>query len=118
VAPVIGRLHGIFARAVTRALAAPERLAGWPGVPTFREAGYPEVVVSVWLGLSGPAGLPDAVADRLHRETRAALARPEVAARLAEMGSGPGRGLSRTEFVAREAARRAGLARASGARAE
>jgi tripartite-type tricarboxylate transporter receptor subunit TctC len=102
-------------------LAAPERLARWPGVPTFREAGYPEMVVSVWFGFSGPAGLPDAVADRLHREARDALARPEVAARLAEMGSGPDRGLSRTEFaafVAREAARWAELARASGARAE
>ena len=57
------------------ALAAPERSAGWPDVPTFREAGYPEMVASVWHGLSGPAGLPDAVADRLHREVQAALAR-------------------------------------------
>ena len=103
------------------ALAAPERSAGWPDVPTFREAGYPEMVASVWLGLSGPAGLPDAVADRLHREVQAALARPDVAARLAEFGSGPNRGLPRAafaDFVAREVTRWTEVARASGARAE
>ncbi|WP_347547236.1 tripartite tricarboxylate transporter substrate binding protein [Roseomonas sp. CAU 1739] len=59
------------------AIAAPQRLAGWPEVPTFREAGYPEMVVSVWFGISAPAGLPDAIADRLHHEIQLALARPE-----------------------------------------
>jgi tripartite-type tricarboxylate transporter receptor subunit TctC len=103
------------------AIAAPDRLEGWPAVPTFREAGYPDMLVSVWFGLSGPAGLPNAIADRLHREARAALARPEFAGRFADMGSGPDRGLSRAEFggfVAQEAARWAGVVRAAGVRPE
>jgi tripartite-type tricarboxylate transporter receptor subunit TctC len=103
------------------AIAAPKRLAGWPAVPTFGEAGYPDMVVSIWFGLSGPAGLPDAIADRLHREVQTALARPEIAARLAELGSSPSRGLSRAEynaFVAREGERWGEAARAGGIRAE
>ena len=102
-------------------IAAPERLAGWPDVPTFREAGYPDMVVSVWFGVSGPFGLPDRIADRLHHDIQAALAGPEVATRLAELGSGPNRGLSRSEytaFVAREGARWGEAARAGGIRAE
>jgi tripartite-type tricarboxylate transporter receptor subunit TctC len=103
------------------AITAPERLAGWPAVPTFSEAGYPAMDVSVWFGLSGPAGLPDTIADRLHQEVQAALARPEVATRLAELGSGPNRGLSRsafTAFVAREGTRWGEAARAGNVRAE
>jgi tripartite-type tricarboxylate transporter receptor subunit TctC len=103
------------------AASAPERLAGWPEVPTFREQGFPDLVSSVWISVAGPAGLPDVVADRLHAEIQAALARPEVAARLAEIGSGPNRGLSRaalTAYVAQEGARWGELARAANIRAE
>src|SRR3712207_1272949 len=39
------------------ALGAPERLAGWPAVPTFREQGV-DLVTTVWFGLCAPAGLP------------------------------------------------------------
>jgi tripartite-type tricarboxylate transporter receptor subunit TctC len=101
------------------ALAARERVPGWPAVPTFREEGL-DLVAAAWFGLCGPAGLPAAVADRLHREAQAAVTAPEVAALLAWLGSAPNRGLSRAEtaaFVAAEAERWGDAARAAGVQA-
>ena len=102
------------------ALAARERLPGWPAVPTFREEGL-DLVATAWFGLCGPAGLPAAIADRLHREAHAAVTAPEVAALIARLGSAPNRGLSRAEtaaFVAAEAKRWGDAARAAGVQAE
>jgi hypothetical protein len=103
------------------AVAAPARLPGWPDVPTFAEAARLDFVASVWLGLSAPAGLPEAISDRLHREAVAARAQPDAAERIAALGSAPDRALSRaafTDFVAREAERWTAVARETGARAE
>ncbi len=102
------------------ALAARERVPGWPAVPTFREEGL-DLVATAWFGLCGPAGLPAAVADRLHREAQAAVTAPEVAALLAWLGSAPNRGFSRAEttaFVATEAKRWGDAARAAGVQAQ
>ena len=115
-ATVAGRIEASFSglgevagndRVRLLALAARERVPGWPAVPTFREEGL-DLVATAWFGLCGPAGLPAAVADRLHREAQAAVTAPEVAALLAWLGSAPNRGLSRAEttaFVAAEAKR-------------
>jgi tripartite-type tricarboxylate transporter receptor subunit TctC len=102
------------------AVAAPGRMAGLPAVPTFRERGV-ELVTTVWFTLCAPAGLPEAAAERLHRETRAALAEPETAALMARLGAIPNRGLGRAElaaFVAAEAARWGEVVRAAGIQAE
>jgi tripartite-type tricarboxylate transporter receptor subunit TctC len=103
------------------AISLPERLAGWPEVPTFREQGFPQMVSSVWISLGAPAGLPDAIADRLHAQVQAALAQPEVASRLAALGSGPNRGLDRatlTAHISQENARWGEVVRAANIRAE
>ena len=44
------------------------RLPMLPDVPTMAEAGYPTVLGGLWFGLSGPAGLPKDVVDRLSTE--------------------------------------------------
>jgi tripartite-type tricarboxylate transporter receptor subunit TctC len=44
------------------------RLPMLPDVPTMAEAGYPTVLGGLWFGLSGPAGLPKDVVDRLSAE--------------------------------------------------
>jgi tripartite-type tricarboxylate transporter receptor subunit TctC len=98
------------------AVTAERRMARWPDLPTFRELGY-DIVASTWFGLSGPAGLPEAIADRLSTELLAVLAEPPIAQRLDELGSAT-RLLSRaqfTAFVAEEVARWAPIVRASGA---
>ena len=49
-------------------------MAAYPEVPTMVEAGFPDFVVSYWIGLFAPAGLPAAVQATLEDATRDALA--------------------------------------------
>lgn len=55
---------------VLRALAvsAPERLADFPDLPTFKELGFPSLVQTQWVGMSGPRGLPEPIARRMMAE--------------------------------------------------
>ncbi|UPY38982.1 tripartite tricarboxylate transporter substrate binding protein [Sediminicoccus sp. KRV36] len=72
-----GRLTGL-------AVSSPERNAMAPSLPTLIEAGQPTLVALNWVGISGPAGLPPAVVERLSAETLAGLQTPLVRSRLAE----------------------------------
>ena len=58
-----------------------------PDVPTVAESGVPGFDMKVWFALMAPAGVPDAVIDRLQRESARALADPAVRAKLAELGA-------------------------------
>ncbi|OYU98961.1 MAG: hypothetical protein CFE45_14580 [Burkholderiales bacterium PBB5] len=71
-----------------RALAvlSPHRTASLPDVPTIAESGYPGFEASVWYGLMGPVNMHAGVVMRLHTAVQAALANPEVQARLAAVG--------------------------------
>jgi tripartite-type tricarboxylate transporter receptor subunit TctC len=68
------------------AVAAPARVAALPEVPTFAEAGLPIMNDGSWFGLVAPAGLPAAVAEKLHGALVDALKQADVVARL-ESGS-------------------------------
>lgn len=102
-----------------RAIAATgmERIAAFPDVPTLREAGV-DIVSTGWFGVVAPAQTPAAILERLHAEVTAALAEPELAARLIHGGSLPRPSASRADFarfMAEETARWAPVVRASGA---
>jgi tripartite-type tricarboxylate transporter receptor subunit TctC len=56
----------------------PNRSALAPEVPTMAEAGLATLSITPWAGLFGPAKLPREVVDRLAREMKAVIARPEV----------------------------------------
>jgi len=60
-----------------------------PGVPTVKESGYPDYVVTSWNGLSGPAGIPKDIVSKLNSATDAALKMPDVKKRMAEFGMQP-----------------------------
>ena len=60
------------------AVSSPQRSPLAPDVPTFREAGFPELDIYIWSGLSAPAGTPDAVIARLQAEFVKAMRAPEV----------------------------------------
>jgi tripartite-type tricarboxylate transporter receptor subunit TctC len=60
-----------------------ERSAVAPQVPTMAEAGAPPLSIVPWAGLFGPAGLPNEVVARLHKEFSAILARSEVREQIA-----------------------------------
>lgn len=62
----------IKAFAVTTA----QRAVNLPDVPTVREAGFPEAEAGGWQGLSGPAGLPADIVNKLNAAVREYLASP------------------------------------------
>ena len=53
-----------------------------PEIPTFAEAGYPGYEVSVWWGISAPAGVPKGIGQQLIRAFDSILADPATRKRL------------------------------------
>jgi tripartite-type tricarboxylate transporter receptor subunit TctC len=96
------------------------RIPDYADVPTFREAGYRDLVAVIWFSLSGPAGMPKEVVAKLNAEVRRILQLPDVRERLRPEGIEPGTldAAAFTEFVAAEITRWAPLVRASGARVD
>ena len=60
------------------AIASSQRNAAFPQVPTFAELGLADFKPAANFSLIGPAGLPRAIVERLHREFVQASAFPEV----------------------------------------
>jgi tripartite-type tricarboxylate transporter receptor subunit TctC len=63
-----------------------KRVASLPDVPTLAEAGLPNFDVALWMGLTAPAGTPQAIVDRLNREVVDILALPEIQDKLLQVG--------------------------------
>ncbi len=74
-----GRIRGL-------AVAGAKRSPTFPDLPTIGEF-YPGFENSIWLGLFGPAAMPEDVLERLRAEVRRALESPEVKASLMGKGS-------------------------------
>jgi tripartite-type tricarboxylate transporter receptor subunit TctC len=60
-----------------------------PNLPTMAEQGFPGFTAGGWYGLLSPAGVAEEVVMTLHRAATAALAEPEVARRVSDMGGPP-----------------------------
>ena len=71
------------------AVTTPQRLPGFPDVPTVAEAGLPGYETSTWGGLLAPAGTPKAVVAKLAAETTRILALPDVRERMLAAGVEP-----------------------------
>ncbi|QHI99909.1 tripartite tricarboxylate transporter substrate binding protein [Xylophilus rhododendri] len=70
------------------AVTSAKPFASVPGVPTVASQ-IPDFVTGSWQGLLAPAGTPPAVLDKLQAAVQRIVAKPEVAKRLAELGSEP-----------------------------
>lgn len=68
------------------AVASATRFAGYKDVPTFAEAGLPEVDMPGWGGLFVPAGTPKPVVDKLSAEFNRIIMLPDVQAKMLELG--------------------------------
>src|SRR3954470_20037267 len=68
------------------AVAGAKRSPTFPDLPTIGEF-YPGFQNSIWLGLFGPAGMPEEVVNRLRTEVQRALEAPDVKASLMGKGS-------------------------------
>src|SRR5688572_11245919 len=106
-----GRARGL-------AVSAAARLPEFPGIPTYAEMGYPDLVATVWFSLSGPANLPADIVERLNAEVNRALELSEVRERLKPEGIVPNRLTAKefSAFVADEFRRWGPVVRASGAK--
>lgn len=71
------------------AVTGPRRSPLMPDVPTMAEAGLPNYVFETWFIVSAPAGTPKEVLARLNQTLNAALAQPELKARLIKEGFEP-----------------------------
>jgi tripartite-type tricarboxylate transporter receptor subunit TctC len=71
------------------AVAGDNRLDALPNVPTTKEAGLPQYLVSGWFALLAPHGTPPAIVARLNSELKAAIEDPSVRARFAQQGAEP-----------------------------
>jgi tripartite-type tricarboxylate transporter receptor subunit TctC len=60
------------------AVSSDKRIAQLPDVPTFGEAGYPQLTESLWTGLLAPAGTPEPIVERLNKVLNETLTTPEV----------------------------------------
>lgn len=71
------------------ALAATERSALIPDVPTTAEAGLPDLVLGSWFGIVAPNDTPAEIVDRLHGAVSSITTTDAVIGRLAAIGAEP-----------------------------
>jgi tripartite-type tricarboxylate transporter receptor subunit TctC len=109
------RAGKLRALAVTTAARAPVL----PDVPAMSEY-LPGFEASIYVGIAGPRGTPDAIVDKLNQTLNGALADATITRRIAELGDAP-LSLAPAEFtklVAAEFDKWAGVIRVAGVRAE
>ena len=81
------------------AVAAPQRSARLPDVPTVSETVIPGYEAYEWNGIFLPTGTPEPVATRLHQALSEVLQEAEVRQRLSDLGAQP-MGTTPAEFAA------------------
>jgi tripartite-type tricarboxylate transporter receptor subunit TctC len=79
--------HITAGRLIAVAVAAPQRLASMPNVPTFKELGLEPVNRMAYYGIYGPKGLPRDIVDKVNAGVRKALEDPAIRKRIEDTGS-------------------------------
>jgi tripartite-type tricarboxylate transporter receptor subunit TctC len=79
--------HIAGGRLIAMAVAAPQRLASMPNVPTFKELGLEPVNRMAYYGIYGPKGLPKDIVDKVNSGVRKALEDPAIRKRIEDTGS-------------------------------
>jgi tripartite-type tricarboxylate transporter receptor subunit TctC len=74
-------------RLIAIVVAAPQRLAQLPDVPTFKEVGLEQVNRMAYYGVLGPKGLPKDVVDKVAAAIKKTAELPEVKKRIEDTGS-------------------------------
>ena len=66
-----------------------QRAPQLPAVPTVKESGYPDFVVTSWNAFYGSAGLPKDIVTKLNEQVVAALKTPDIQKRMEDLGIQP-----------------------------
>ena len=74
-------------RLVPIVMAAPQRVAALPDVPTFKEIGLEPVNRMAYYGILGPKGLPKEVVDKVSAGVKKSLEDPAVRKRIEDTGA-------------------------------
>ena len=74
--PAVGQIKAGKLKAL--AVTGEKRVSSLPDVPTLKEQGV-DVAVTGWHGLFAPPKTPDAILDRVDKDTKQAMKDPEVA---------------------------------------
>jgi len=94
--PAVSQIKGGRLKAL--AVTGNKRVSSLPDVPTLKEEGV-DVAVTGWHGLFAPPKTPDAILDRLHKETTVAMKEPKYTEALAKDGLELPPMRSRAEFT-------------------
>lgn len=105
------------------AVTSSQRLPALPNVPTFKEAGLPDLEVYGWYMALVPTGTPDAVVRRISAAIRKAITDPAVTRKMADVSvevppEGPGTPEGASHFLAAELKRWTEVARQAGLKPE
>ena len=105
-----GKLRGL-------AVTSRNRMPLAKDVPTVIEIGQPKLIAENFFGLSGPAGMPKAVVDKLHDAMNEVLTTPDIRRKLEDFGIEIGSASTAefTDFVTKQVAEWAPAVKASGA---
>jgi tripartite-type tricarboxylate transporter receptor subunit TctC len=66
-----------------------QRAPQLPAVPTVKESGYPDFVVTSWNAFYAPAGLPKDIVSKLNEQVVAVLKTPDIQKRMEDLGIQP-----------------------------
>jgi tripartite-type tricarboxylate transporter receptor subunit TctC len=111
--------HVQSGRLTAIAVTSPQRSRHLPQVPTLAELGHPDLNTTIWFGLLAPAAAPQPVLDAIAAATQQAQGDAQYKARLETQGFDVPQesGAAFAATIARETARWAEVARATGFRA-
>jgi tripartite-type tricarboxylate transporter receptor subunit TctC len=103
-----GQIKGLAVTSKTRSPLAPD-------VPSVVELGLPILVAENYFGVSGPAGLPKDVSDKLHAALDKVMADPAIVKRFEELGITPVKASSAefADLVAKQASEWAPIIKAA-----
>jgi tripartite-type tricarboxylate transporter receptor subunit TctC len=71
------------------AVCSPQRIPGFPDLPTLSEIGFPDLVFESWTAMWGPRGLPAEIVNRVHATMNQVVGEPEMQRRIFDLGCTP-----------------------------
>jgi tripartite-type tricarboxylate transporter receptor subunit TctC len=98
------------------AVSSARRMSALPDLPTVAETGLAGFEAQAWLAIFAPGNTPAPIVARIHRDLVAAMAQPDVRARMADLGIEPVGSTPEAlrDHVAREIPRMAGVLQRAG----